>query len=123
MTALATTVIDTCLQIARCTEEPGRTTRTFLSPPMRDVHRLLGEWMERIGMTVRVDSAGNLRGVTRPSGPRLVIGSHLDTVPNAGAFDGILGVVAGIALAEIAGPEARVALEVIGFSEEEGVRR
>jgi allantoate deiminase len=122
MTALARTVIDTCREIAHCSEEPGRITRTFLSPPMRDVHRLLSQWMERMGMSVRVDAAGNLRGLTRPSAPRLVIGSHLDTVPNAGAYDGILGVVIGIALAEIIGRDDRLALEVIGFSEEEGVQ-
>ncbi len=80
-------------------EEPGRTTRTFLSPPMRDVHNSLGAWMRELGMDVRVDAVGNLRGIYGdPGAPRLVIGSHLDTVPNAGAFDGILGVVLGIAL-------------------------
>jgi allantoate deiminase len=67
-----------------------------------------------------VDSAGNLRGVYGdPDAPRLLIGSHLDTVPNAGAFDGVLGVVLGIALMET---KPDMAVEVIGFSEEEGVR-
>ena len=71
-------------------------------------------------MQVHVDAAGNIRGLHGdPSKPRLMIGSHLDTVPNAGAFDGILGVVIGIALA---GTKPHMALEVIGFSEEEGVR-
>ena len=54
-----------------------------------------------------------------PEKPRLIVGSHLDTVPDAGAFDGILGVVLGIALAEM---QPGIPLEVIGFSEEEGVR-
>ena len=54
-------------------------------------------------MQVSVDAAGNLRGLLPGDGPRIMIGSHLDTVPNAGAFDGILGVVLGIALAETAG--------------------
>jgi len=55
--------------------------------------------------------------------PRILIASHLDTVPDAGAFDGILGVVLGIALAEMASRGADwPTLEVIGFSEEEGVR-
>ncbi len=77
-------------------------------------------------MSVAVDHAGNLRGVysaTRASSPRLFVGSHLDTVPRAGAFDGILGVVLGVALVELL--ERRrlpFAIEVIGFSEEEGVR-
>lgn len=121
MRALADRAIACCRELAGCSEEPGRTTRTFLSPPMRDVHRLLGTWMERIGMSVRVDAAGNLRGLygNHQDAPRLVIGSHLDTVPDAGAFDGILGVVLGIAMAEL---RPGMAIEVVGFSEEEGVR-
>jgi allantoate deiminase len=119
MSSRAQRVIDCCRSLATFTEEPGRTTRTFLSPAMVDVHRQLGGWMRSLGMQVRVDAAGNLRGVQAGEGPRLIIGSHLDTVPNAGAFDGILGVVTGIALAESA---SRHSIEVIGFSEEEGVR-
>jgi allantoate deiminase len=121
MSERANKAIQYCRDLARLSEEPGRTTRTFLSPPMHDVHRLLGTWMRQIGMSVSVDAAGNLRGVRAGSSAgRLVIASHLDTVPNAGAFDGILGVVLGVALAEVA--EAGPTLEVIGFSEEEGVR-
>jgi allantoate deiminase len=78
--------------------------------------------MEQLGMRVRVDAAGNLRGVRGEAKQKLVIGSHLDTVPDAGAFDGILGVVLGIALVEVYGEPKNIALEVIGFSEEEGVR-
>ena len=77
-------------------------------------------------MTVRVDAVGNLRGVwpgLTADSLRLLIGSHLDTVPNAGAFDGILGVVLGIAVVEqLRGQHLPFAIEVIGFSEEEGVR-
>ena len=75
--------------------------------------------MQLAGMRTWIDAAGNLRGIRTGHGPRLAIGSHLDTVPNAGPFDGILGVVLGIALAEMTGG---VPIEVIGFSEEEGVR-
>jgi allantoate deiminase len=121
MSERARKAIQYCRELALCTEEPGRTMRTFLSPPMHDVHRMLSEWMRQAGMDVSVDAAGNFRGV-RPGNTmrRLVIASHLDTVPNAGAFDGILGVVLGIVLAEASsdGPT----IEVIGFSEEEGVR-
>ena len=111
-------VVRRCRRLAACTEKPGEITRTFLSAPMHEVHRLVRAWMEDAGMTVRVDGAGNIRG-TYGAGPRLMIGSHLDTVPNAGAFDGILGVMIGIALVERHPP---CALEVAGFSEEEGVR-
>ena len=94
---------------------------------MHDVHRRLGEWMARAGMTVRADAAGNLRGVypsaSGSSGQRLFVGSHLDTVPNAGAFDGILGVVMGVAVVEqLSGRRLPFVTEVVGFSEEEGVR-
>jgi allantoate deiminase len=95
---------------------------------MHRVHTLVGGWMRAAGMSVRVDAAGNLRGVlaaVEPHAPRLLIGSHLDTIANAGAFDGVLGVVMGVALAEemaSAGAPLPFAIEVIGFSEEEGVR-
>jgi allantoate deiminase len=113
-------VIRLCLDLAVCTEAPGGTTRTFLSPPMRDVHRILGDRMRSLDMRVSVDAAGNLRGLYGdPNAPRLIVGSHLDTVPDAGAFDGVLGVVIGLALAAA---RPRLTLEVIGFSEEEGVR-
>ncbi len=77
-------------------------------------------------MTVHVDAIGNMRGLwpgSAPKSPRVVIGSHLDTVPNAGAFDGILGVVLGVTVVEeLQGKHLPFAIEVIGFSEEEGVR-
>ena len=116
LTAEAELVIARCRELADCTEEPGRITRTFLSPPMRRVHELVGWWMREVGLEVSIDAVGNIRGV-RGSERRLIIGSHLDTVPNAGAFDGILGVVLGIALAN----ECRD-VAVVGFSEEEGVK-
>ena len=77
-------------------------------------------------MVVHVDAIGNLRGLwpgLTPESPRLLIGSHLDTVPNAGAFDGVLGVVLGVAIVEeLHGRRLPFAIEVAGFSEEEGVR-
>lgn len=119
-------VIERCRMLAELSEEPGVTTRTFLSPPMRTVHAHLRDWMEQAGMSVATDHAGNLRGrfpATRSSAPRLYIGSHLDTVPRAGAFDGVLGVMLGVALVEeLAGRRLPFAIEVIAFSEEEGVR-
>ncbi|HWZ00408.1 MAG TPA: allantoate amidohydrolase [Edaphobacter sp.] len=122
----AARIITRCREIAACTEVPGEITRLFLTPPMHEVHELLREWMETAGMTVRVDAIGNLRGFWPglvPGSPRLLIGSHLDTVPNAGAFDGILGVVLGVAIIEeLRGALLPFAIEVIGFSEEEGVR-
>jgi allantoate deiminase len=122
----ANRIIARCREIAACTEVPGEITRRFLTPPMHKVHALLRDWIETAGMTMSVDAIGNLRGVwpgPNPGAPRLLIGSHLDTVPNAGAFDGILGVVLGVAIVEqLRGALLPFAIEVIGFSEEEGVR-
>jgi len=93
---------------------------------MRDCHRQITRWMEPLGVHVRIDAAGNFRGLypaAQPNAARLLIGSHLDTVPNAGAYDGILGVVLAIALLEeLRGRRFPFAIEVVGFSEEEGVR-
>jgi allantoate deiminase len=119
-------VIALCRKLAGFTEEPGHITRNFLSPPMHQVHAELRSRMERLSMAVSVDAAGNLRGyypAKSKTSPRLIIGSHLDTVPRAGAFDGVLGVVMGIALAEaLQGKQLSLGLEITGFSEEEGVR-
>ena len=119
-------VIEGCRHIAAMTEEPGRITRRYLTPPMRDVHKHLRERMEKLGMRVQVDAVGNLRGLWTPEkhrAKRLIMGSHLDTVPNAGAFDGVLGVVIALEWVLLA-QEMNLALpiEVVGFSEEEGVR-
>lgn len=122
----ANRILARCREIADCTETPGEIMRPFLSAPMRRVHTLLRGWMDAVGMTVRIDAAGNLRGLLpgpTPHAPRLILGSHLDTVPNAGPYDGILGVVLGLAAAEeLRGQNLPYAIEVIGFSEEEGVR-
>ena len=116
-----------CRGLAECSEDPHATTRTFLSAPMREVHARVSEWMLRAGMKVEIDAAGNLRGVyqsDRPAGSRrLIIGSHLDTVPNAGAFDGILGVILAVALVEqLEGRRYPYTIEAVGFSDEEGTR-
>ena len=120
------TIIERCRHLASFSEDPAVLTRTFLSTPMHDVHRELRSWMEKSGMLVSVDGAGNLRGFyegTDPHAPRLLVGSHVDTVPSAGIYDGQLGVVFGIALIEeLKGRRMRFPIEVIAFSEEEGVR-
>ena len=93
---------------------------------MRECHREIARWMEPLGVRARVDASGNLRGVypgVELNAGRLLIGSHLDTVPNAGAYDGILGVVIAVALLEeLHGRRLPFGIEIVGFSEEEGVR-
>ena len=122
----ARNAIAICRRLATFSDEPGFTTRTFLSDAARVVLNDLSAWMKRAGMDARIDPAGNLRGLyrgTSASALRLLIGSHLDTVPHAGAFDGVLGVVLGVTIIELLGGRRfPFAIEVIGFSEEEGVR-
>ncbi len=93
---------------------------------MREVHGEITSWLQSLGANVHIDAAGNLRGFydsARSGAPRLLIGSHLDTVPNAGAYDGVLGVTLGVALlAGLNGEKLPFGIEVVGFSEEEGVR-
>jgi allantoate deiminase len=124
MAEAAARLMHRCKVLAQCTERPGEILRTFLSPAMDEVHETVRPWMESAGMKVSVDRAGNLRGLYgEENAPRLLIGSHLDTVPNAGAYDGVLGVLMGLALVE-ASAEKRYpfAIEVLGFSDEEGTR-
>ncbi|MEA2541327.1 MAG: allantoate deiminase [Acidobacteriaceae bacterium] len=120
----AETVISRCRHLGQFSEEPDQIKRTFLSPAMRDCMREVQAWMEAAGMQVKIDPAGNLRGrYAGASNTSLMIGSHLDTVPNSGAFDGILGVMLGLALVEsLDGERLPFSIELVAFSEEEGVR-
>ena len=93
---------------------------------MRDCHREITAWMAALGAEVRIDAAGNLRAIysaVDPDAPRLLLGSHLDSVPDAGAYDGVLGVVIAIALLEaLDGRRLPFGIEIVAFSEEEGIR-
>jgi len=117
-------------ELGRVTDEPGRLTRTFLSSAMERANLVVGGWMRDAGLTVREDDTGNLVGRLEPQAPglkprTLLLGSHLDTVRNAGRFDGALGVLLPIvALGELKrrGVTLSFAVEVVGFSEEEAVR-
>ena len=126
LAAMAGLVLARCDQVASFSEETGKITRTFLCEPMRRLHGVLGKWMVEAGLVVRLDPAGNLIGRyegQRPGLPVLAIGSHLDTVPNAGKYDGVLGVLLGIAAVRaLAGRKLPFGIDVIAFSEEEGVR-
>ena len=126
ITNRAEEVIARCRTLAGFSEDQGSTRRTFLSPPMHDCHAEITKWMAAVGAVVRIDAAGNLRGFyggAESKSPRLLLGSHLDTVPNAGAYDGVLGVVLAVALLEaLDGRRLPFGIEIVGFSEEEGVR-
>ena len=115
-------------ELGRISDERGVLTRTFLSPAMRRANTRVAAWMRAAGLSVREDPIGNLIGRCEgfdPAAKTLLIGSHLDTVRDAGRFDGALGVLLPImALAELRrrGITLPCAVEVVGFSEEEGVR-
>jgi allantoate deiminase len=120
-----------CDELGAITDEPGRLTRTFHSPAMSRANALVGGWMREAGLDVREDAAFNLLG--RWPSPRrgartLLLGSHLDTVRDAGKYDGPLGVLVALAAIEhlrASGDEPRdlpFHIEIAGFSDEEGVR-
>jgi allantoate deiminase len=115
-------------ELAGISEEPGRLTRTFLSAQQRQASDRVADWMGQAGMHARIDAIGNVVGRyegDRPGLPALFLGSHLDTVRDAGKYDGPLGVVTAIACVDALNRRnirLPFAIEVIGFSDEEGVR-
>lgn len=112
--------------LARHSSAPNELTRLFLSREHRDAVDTVAGWMRQAGLAVRLDAVGNLIGRhegAQPGLPALLIGSHLDTVRNAGKFDGALGIVAGIeAVRRLGDTVLPFAIEVIAFGDEEGVR-
>lgn len=102
----------------------GGVDRSAFSPVYEDSVRWLKAEMQARGLSVRRDQAGNVIGRMGPAeAPAVVIGSHVDTVPSGGRFDGALGVMAGLAVAKRLAPriaEAKRALEVVAFADEEG---
>ena len=126
--AAAQSVMARCDQLASCTEESGRITRRFATPAMRAANELVADWMSVAGMRVRQDNAGNLIGryeASASSARTLLLGSHLDSVRDAGRYDGPLGVLLAIALVErlhAHGGRLPFAIEVVGFADEEGLR-
>jgi len=122
----AATVMQRCDVLAACTEEPGSITRPFASDAMRRAHQYVREWMREAGMAVTRDNVGNLRARYEGTGTAtLLLGSHLDSVRNAGRYDGPLGVMVAIAVVKRlrdAGRRLPFGLEVLAFADEEGLR-
>jgi allantoate deiminase len=125
---VARTVMERCDVLAGYSEEHGRLTRRFASHPMKEVNRLVETWMRQAGMATRQDHAGNIIGRYEGQGSSekvFLLGSHLDTVRDAGKYDGVLGVLvalAGIELLHDRRERLPFALEIIGFADEEGLR-
>ncbi len=113
----AARVLERCDRLAEVSEEEGRLTRRFGTDAMRQANAVVGGWMREAGLEVREDPLRNLIG-RRGDGPVLMLGSHLDTVVDAGRYDGPLGVL--VALEAVERVERPV--EVVGFADEEGVR-
>lgn len=113
-------------ELGGITDEPAGLTRTFLSPAHLRAQSAVAGWMNEAGLTVFEDAVGNIIGrreCGRPGAPTVACGSHLDTVRNAGKFDGALGIIAGIAAADrLRSERLPFDLEVVAFSDEEGVR-
>ena len=113
--------------LAAITDEKGIILRTFLSEATLRANRVVAGWMREAGLVTSEDRVGNLLGQSKPDAEDSVflLGSHLDTVRNAGRFDGPLGVLLAIEAADIlrsANITLPFSLAVAGFSDEEGVR-
>jgi allantoate deiminase len=113
--------------LAQFTDEPGRLTRFYLTPAHRAAADRVRGWMEEAGLTSEIDAIGNVVGRTGRGSerPLLILGSHIDTVRDAGRYDGTLGVLGAIAALEEArrcGAELPFDIEVIAFGDEEGAR-
>ena len=120
----ARTVMEGCDALAHCSEEPGRLTRRFATPALREARGLVERWMREAGLATRRDPLGNLVGRLPGRNERaLMLGSHLDTVVDAGRYDGPLGILVALAAVErLRGRDLPFALEVAAFADEEGVR-
>lgn len=117
-----------CDELAAITEVPGRIQRLHLTPQHRMANTLVAQWMRAAGLATRVDAAGNVVGRVEgrePGLPAVLLGSHIDTVPDAGRYDGPLGVMVAIETIELLRevmPMMPCALKVYAFSDEEGAR-
>jgi allantoate deiminase len=107
--------------LAAISAEPARLVRLFLSPEHRRAADLVAQWMREAGLAVSEDALGTVRG-RMGEGPRLLIGSHIDTVIDAGNYDGPLGVIIGILVAAHFGGHPPLPLDVLAFGDEEGSR-
>ena len=117
-----------CDELAAYTEEPGRITRPYGTPALAAARDAIARWMRDAGLEVRTDAVGNVRGRSQgsaPAAPALLLGSHLDSVRDAGRYDGPLGIL--VALEAVDHLRHRpqpvpFPVEVIAFADEEGLR-
>jgi allantoate deiminase len=126
--SIAKLTLQRCEELGEISDEPGRLTRTFHSAAMQRANALVGSWMRAGGLEVHEDAAFNLLSrwpTARRAAKTLLLGSHLDTVRDAGKYDGPLGVLVALAAVQhlrACGVALPFHIEVAGFSDEEGVR-
>lgn len=115
-------------ELGRISDVAEHLTRTTYTPAHKQANDLVGGWMREAGLRVHQDGIGNLIGrlpAVDNGAPWLMLGSHLDTVRNAGKYDGMLGVIAAIACVEEIrkqGLSLPFGIELVGFTNEEGTR-
>ncbi len=125
---IATRMMRRLDELGAISDQRDSLTRLYLSPAHVRAVALVRSWMQDAGLTVTVDAAGTVCGWlpgADPKAPRLLLGSHIDTVRGAGKYDGCLGVAGAIAALEILraqGIRLRYGVEVLAFGDEEGVR-
>lgn len=124
----AARVMARCDALAQLSESTEGLTRVYLSSEHLQANALVAQWMQQAGMATWQDAVGNICGryeAAQPGAQALLLGSHLDTVRNAGRYDGMLGVLAAIEVVDAlnrAGLRGAQAVEIIGFADEEGTR-
>jgi len=122
------TILEQADVLAAITEEPGRITRTYLTPQHRQAGERILDWMREAGMQAEFDPLGNVVGryeASDPDAPIVMTGSHMDSVVNAGRFDGVFGILSAIACVRdlsARGQRLPFTFEVVAFGDEEGVR-
>lgn len=121
-------IMNQCQVLATCSESSDYLCRRYLTAEHRKAHQLVAQWMQDAGLETQMDAAGNLWGCAsglNPTSPALVLGSHLDTVRDAGRYDGMLGVLVAIEAMRCLKEQGVVLpfpVEIVGFADEEGAR-
>ena len=121
-------VMQQCEELAAISSMPNGVCRTYLTPEHSACNHVVRRWIEQAGMESWQDQAGNICGRYSSANPQakiLVLGSHLDSIPNAGKYDGILGVLIAIEVVrQFSKAKQRFPfhIDVVGFGDEEGSR-
>lgn len=121
-------ILEQADRLAAFTQDEGRLTRTYLTPQHKQAGEQIAAWMREAGMEAGFDALGNVVGRyegSAPGAPVILTGSHMDSVVDAGRYDGIFGILSPIACVRDLhqrGKRLPVTIEVVAFGDEEGVR-